>query len=76
MDKPIYRAGIIGLGFIGGDDPGFREFDAYHVASAESGGCDRLITCDDRFLNAARRNAAKISVRVTDPISLVSEANF
>jgi predicted nucleic acid-binding protein len=55
---------------------GFKEFDAYHVASAEAGACDRLVTCDDRFLKTARRNAATIKVTVTDPISLVSEVDF
>jgi predicted nucleic acid-binding protein len=54
----------------------FKELDAYHVAAAESAGCDRVLTCDDRFLKAARRNAAKIRVTVTDPIRFVSEAGF
>jgi hypothetical protein len=55
---------------------GFHEFDAYHVASAEAAGCDRLVTCDDRFLQAARRHAATLAVLVTDPIGLISEAPF
>jgi predicted nucleic acid-binding protein len=55
---------------------GFQEFDAYHLAAAESAGCDFLVTCDDKFLKAARRQAAKIGVRVTDPIRLVSEEGF
>ena len=55
---------------------GFRTFDAYHIASAEVGGCDRLVTCDDRFLKAAKRNAAKITVAVVNPISLVAEDDF
>jgi predicted nucleic acid-binding protein len=55
---------------------GFKEFDAYHIAAAEMAGCDRLVTCDDDFLKAARRNAAKIGVTVTDPIRFVSEVAF
>jgi predicted nucleic acid-binding protein len=55
---------------------GFREFDAYHVALAEAGQCDRLVTCDDQLLRIARRNKDKIKVTVADPISLISEANF
>jgi predicted nucleic acid-binding protein len=55
---------------------GLAEFDAYHIAAAEAGGCDRLATCDDRVLKAARRNADKIKVRVMNPIQLVSEAGF
>lgn len=55
---------------------GFQEFDAYHVASAESARCDRLVTTDDRLLKAAARSAAKLQVRVTDPTQLVSEPDF
>jgi len=55
---------------------GFKEFDAYHIAAAETAGCDRLVTCDDNFLKAARRNAARIGVTVTDPIRFVSEVAF
>ena len=55
---------------------GFKEFDAYHIAAAEMAACDRLVTCDDNFLRAARRNVAKIRVTVTDPIRLVSEGAF
>lgn len=52
---------------------GFQELDAYHLAFAEAGECDRLVTCDDRFLKTARRHAATIAVTVTDPVSLVAE---
>lgn len=55
---------------------GFKEFDAYHLAAAETAGCDWLVTCDDKFLKAARRSSAKIGVPVTDPIRLVSEEGF
>jgi predicted nucleic acid-binding protein len=55
---------------------GFKEFDAYHLAAAESAGCDRLVTCDDRFLKAASRNAAKIGVTVMDPVRFASEGAF
>jgi len=54
----------------------FSDFDAYHLAAAESAACDRLVTCDDRFLKAARRNAARIHLAVTDPVRLISEAAF
>jgi predicted nucleic acid-binding protein len=52
---------------------GFKELDAYHVVAAETAGFDRLLTCDDKFLKAARRNAAKIRVAVPNPIRFVSE---
>ena len=42
---------------------GFTEFDVYHVAAAEAGGCDRLATCDDKFLKAARRHAGRAICR-------------
>jgi len=46
------------------------------VASAEAGGADRLVTCDDQFLKIARRHADKIKVTVTDPLRLASEDDF
>ena len=55
---------------------GLRHFDAYHAASAEAGACDRLVTCDDRFLRTSRRSAAKIRVVVTDLLTLSSEPGF
>jgi predicted nucleic acid-binding protein len=55
---------------------GFRGFDAHHVAAAEAGECDRLVTCDDQFLKVARRAAAKMKVAITDLLSLVSEPDF
>jgi predicted nucleic acid-binding protein len=55
---------------------GFRPFDAFHVASAEAGGCDRLVTCDDQFLKVGRRHAKSTRVAVTDPLSLASEVDF
>ncbi|HEY1376331.1 MAG TPA: hypothetical protein VGF55_06030 [Gemmataceae bacterium] len=55
---------------------GFQEFDAYHLASAEAGRCDRLVTTDDRFLRAAARNSGTIGVQVTDPVRLIAEADF
>jgi hypothetical protein len=55
---------------------GFQEFDAYHLALAEAGGCDRLVTTDDRFLRTGARNSGTIRVLVTDPIRLVAEVDF
>jgi predicted nucleic acid-binding protein len=55
---------------------GFRLFDAYHVAMAEAGECDRLVTCDDQFLKVAQRHADQLAVKVVDPVNLVSEVDF
>src|SRR5262245_39553824 len=55
---------------------GFGIMDAYHVASAELGGCDRVVTTDDRFLKCAARHASKLSVMITNPVQLVAEVDF
>jgi predicted nucleic acid-binding protein len=52
---------------------GFRNFDALHVASAELGGADVLVTTDDRLLPLAAREAARLRVRVIDPVVLARE---
>lgn len=51
---------------------GFKNFDAFHLASAEEGGVDVFATCDDRLL-AANRNSANLKVRVVNPVNLVRE---
>jgi predicted nucleic acid-binding protein len=52
---------------------GFKNFDAFHLASAELSSADRFVTCDDRLLAAARRHAAVLKIRVIDPIELTRE---
>jgi predicted nucleic acid-binding protein len=52
---------------------GFKNFDAFHLASAEGSGADVFVTCDDRLLAAARRQAASLRVRVASPLELVRE---
>jgi len=47
---------------------GFKAIDAIHVACAEASRSDALLTTDDRFLRAARRNVGQIRVRVENPI--------
>jgi hypothetical protein len=51
---------------------GFKNFDAFHLASAESG-ADVFVTCDDRLLAAARRQAASLRIRVACPLELAAE---
>lgn len=34
---------------------GLKPLDAAHVASAEVGGCEHLLTCDDRLIHRAKR---------------------
>ena len=46
---------------------GFKPFDALHIASAESGAADILLTTDDRLLRRANRVSTQLRVRVENP---------
>jgi predicted nucleic acid-binding protein len=46
---------------------GFRGLDALHLAAAEAGRADLLITTDDRLLRRAGRAGANLHVRVVLP---------
>jgi predicted nucleic acid-binding protein len=50
-------------------DMGFKGMDALHVACAESGEVDVLLTTDDRFLKAAKRNRSLLKVTVANPLA-------
>ncbi len=50
---------------------GLRPLDAAHVAFAEAGACDALITCDDRLIRQAAR--AGFLIRVMNPLEYVQE---
>lgn len=52
---------------------GFKALDALHAACAESGGCDVLLTTDDKFLKRARRLQARLRVRVENPLTWMQE---
>jgi hypothetical protein len=52
---------------------GFKNFDAFHLASAEDAGADVFVTCDDRLLAAARRHTALLRIRVATPLELATE---
>jgi hypothetical protein len=52
---------------------GFKNFDAFHLASAELAGVNKFVTCDDKLLSLARRHAGQIRVAVEDPLALASE---
>ena len=52
---------------------GFQNFDALHIASAESAGVDVFVTTDDRLLNLANRHATVLRVRVVDVVTLARE---
>ena len=52
---------------------GFKRFDALHIACAESGGADILLTTDDRMLRLAKRQDAELRVRVENPYIWLQE---
>lgn len=52
---------------------GFHAFDALHIACAESGNVDILLTTDDKFLKKGSKYAHKLKTRVKDPISWLME---
>jgi len=67
-DAIVERAAVIERLGIGG-------LDALHVACAERGAVDVMLTTDDRLLRAAARGADGLGVRVENPVQfLVEEA--
>jgi predicted nucleic acid-binding protein len=52
---------------------GFGALDALHLAAAEQGDVDVLLTTDDDLLNRAKRYKALIRLRVENPISWIKE---
>jgi len=53
---------------------GLRSFDALHVACAESGQAKVLLTTDHGLLRFARRNAARLRLKVMNPLQWIQEA--
>jgi predicted nucleic acid-binding protein len=47
---------------------GFGAFDALHLACAERGGAQLLLTADDGLLRRARRHAGELRIRVENPL--------
>ena len=52
---------------------GFSEFDALHIACAERGKAEVLLTTDDRLVRRAKRKLGQLSVRVLNPVSFLEE---
>lgn len=52
---------------------GFRHYDALHIACAESGDADILLTTDDRMLGLAKRYQSHLRVRVENPHTWLQE---
>jgi predicted nucleic acid-binding protein len=51
---------------------GLRGLDALHVASAEAGGAELLVTTDDRMMRRAARARLPLHVRLVTPLEAVS----
>jgi PIN domain-containing protein len=51
---------------------GFKNIDALHIASAEAGRADRLVTCDDGFLRRARKQT-DLQTHVLSPLEVMQE---
>lgn len=52
---------------------GFKNFDAFHIASAELANAEVFVTTDDRLLALGRQHAGVIAVRVVDVVTLALE---
>jgi predicted nucleic acid-binding protein len=52
---------------------GIAPLDALHLASAERGGAEWFVTCDDRMLRKARRSKLTVGVKVASPVEFVAE---
>jgi predicted nucleic acid-binding protein len=52
---------------------GLRNFDAFHIASAEFANADVFATTDDRLLALGRQHAGLLAVRVIDVVTLAQE---
>ena len=51
---------------------GIKTLDSLHLASAEEGGADFFCTCDDSFLNKAKREA-RGGTKPVSPLDLAEE---
>jgi predicted nucleic acid-binding protein len=54
---------------------GIAAYDALHVACAESGGADVLLTTDDRLLRTSAARALELQVRVANPLTWLREVS-
>ena len=54
---------------------GIAAFDALHLACAESGGADVLLTTDDKLLRRSAARAAELYVGVANPLTWLREVS-
>ena len=88
LDQCVSLTTLLQLGhqivFVGGEELlrgeeleglGFKKLDALHIACAESGNADILLTTDDRMLRRAKRYRAQLRIRVENPYTWLQEIN-
>ena len=54
-------------------ESGFKNFDAFHIASAELSGSAAFLTVDLPLLKLAARLGHELRIRVTDPVHFLEE---
>ena len=54
---------------------GIAAYDALHLACAESGGADVLLTTDDRLLRRSATRSSDLHVRVANPLTWLREVS-
>ena len=52
---------------------GFKPYDALHIACAEKGNVDVLLTTDDELLQKALQNINKLKIKVENPLKWLTE---
>lgn len=52
---------------------GFKSFDTFHIACAESGGADVLLTTDDDLLKKATSQRKLLKVKIENPLKWLME---
>ena len=52
---------------------GFKEYDALHIACAETGEADIFLTTDDAVIRRAKRLGSQLHVRVKNPDTWLQE---
>jgi predicted nucleic acid-binding protein len=55
------------------ESSGFKPIDALHVAAAEQGQAEVLVTCDDGLLKTAQRHAGILQVKVMSVLRFIAE---
>ena len=54
---------------------GIAAYDALHLACAESGGAEVLLTTDDRLMRKSAARASELHIRVANPLTWLREVS-